>query len=243
MNGMTELADVFQRTLRLKSYPVGVKFCSSLDELNNGKVPTEKISFCQMVKLVSQGKWRLSCPKDRMGCFTAQMIFGFRPQSEKDVEYHIKQFTDKREIAESMIACKPKFKVGEIEGILVGYLGDYTADLVVLIVDSAQALPLIEAYVVSTGKDISFRNGVSSALCSYGVVVSYQTGEPNLSIPCVGAKRYGLFQDYELAFTVPFEVAQTLANTLVEFEKTDKLHLPVVSGYLSPIKPFNYLIK
>lgn len=243
MNKIKEVAEIFKRILLLRLDPVGVKFCNRLNELDKGKIPSEKLTFCQMVRLASQGRWQLSCPKDYMGCFTAQFIFGFRPQEEKDIEHHMKQFTGDREIAKSLIATKPKLKLGEMEGILVGPLENFEPDLVILIVDSAQTLPLIEAYAVATGKDLSFRNGVSSALCSYGVVVSYQTNQPNLSIPCIGAKRYGLFQDYELIFTIPFEFAITLSNVLSEFEKTNRLHLPIVNGFLSPTKPVDYLLR
>lgn len=238
-----EVAEIFKRILHLRFYPVAVKLCKKPNELNKGKTPNEKLTFCQMVKLASQGEWQLSCPKNYMGCFTAQLIFGFRKQEEKDVEHHMKQFTDNREIAKNIIEAKPKFKQGEIEGILIGPLESFEPDLVVLIVSSAQSLPLIEAYGASTGKDLSFRNGTSSALCSYGVVVSYQTQQPNLSIPCVGAKRYGLFQDYELAFTIPFGFAKTLANMLIEFERTDRLHIPILNAFLSPTKPVNYLLE
>jgi len=243
MSKTKEIAEVFKRTLALKSNPVAVKFCQSSEELKAGTIPSEKLTFCQMVKLAAQGKWQLSCPKDQMGCFTAQLIFGFRPQGEKDVEHHMKQFTDNREIAENVIAVKPKFKLGEIEGILVGPLENFEPNLVILIVDSGQSLPLIEAYGIATGKDLSFRNGVSSALCSYGAVVSYQTKKPNLSIPCIGAKRYGLFQDYELIFTMPFELAKTISNALLELERTNRLHLPIVQAFISPTKPVDYLLK
>lgn len=243
MNRIKEVAEIFKRTLCLRLYPVGVKLCKRLDELSSGKIPSEKLTLCQMVKLASQDKWQLSCPKDYMGCRTAQFILGFRLQEEKDIDHHMRQFTGDREIAKNMIAAKPKFKLGEIEGIVVGPLGNFEPDLVILIVDSAQTLPLIEAYAVATGNDLSFRNGVSSALCSYGVVVSYQTQQPNLSIPCFGAKRYGLFQDYELIFTIPFDSAVTISNVLLEFEKTNRLHLPVLNAFISPTKPIDYLLR
>lgn len=243
MSNGKEVAGILERILCLRLSAVGVKFCKKAEELNSGTVPAEKLSFCQMVKLAAQGKWQLACPKDQMGCFTAQLMFGFRTQTEKDIEHHMKQFTDNREIAERILANKPKFKLGEIEGILVGPVEKIEADLVILIVDSGQALPLIEAYGAATGKDLAFRNGTSSALCSYGAVIAYQTQLPNLSIPCVGAKRYGLFQDYELVFTTPSEIAKKIADTLLSFERTNRLHLPLVQGFLSPTKPVDYLLK
>jgi len=243
MERLKEISSDFKRILCLKYFPVAVKFCKNKEELEKGKIPTEKLTFCQMVKLASQGRWQISCSSDYMGCFTAQLIFGFRKEEEKDLKHHMLQFTDNGELAKSIIAVKPKLKFGEIEGILVGPLDDFEPDFVILILDSAQALLVIEAYGAITGEDLSFRNGASSALCSYGVVVSYQTKKPNLSIPCVGAKRYGLFQDNELVFTLPLDSALKIKEGLLVFEKTNRLHLPIVNGFLSPTKLVDYLIK
>ncbi|MCM8827452.1 MAG: DUF169 domain-containing protein [Candidatus Omnitrophica bacterium] len=243
MEDFKKISDELKRILSLKSYPVAVSFCRSMDELTKGKLPTEKLTFCQMVKLASQGKWKLSCPEDYMGCFTAQMIFGFRAPNEKDLKHHMMQFTDNEEIANKIIAVKPKLKLSEIKGILVGPLEDFEPDFVILILDSAQALVIIEAYGSITGEDFSFRNGTSSALCSYGVVVSYQTNKPNLSVPCVGAKRYGLFQDTELAFILPWESTKKIYQSLLELERTSRVHLPIVNGFLSPTIPVNYILK
>jgi uncharacterized protein (DUF169 family) len=125
----------------------------------------------------------------------------------------------------------------------VGPLGVFPADFAMLILDSGQALPLIEAYGTATGSDLSFRNGTSSAVCSYGAVVSYQTQQPNLSIPCVGAKRYGLFQDQEMVFTIPAVFIEPIANALLELDRTNRLHLPILNGFLSPKRPVNYLLQ
>lgn len=243
MEELRKISSELKRILSLKSYPVAVKFCKTDGDLAEGKIPTEKLTFCQMVKLASQGKWKLSCPSDYMGCFTAQMIFGFRPPDEKDLKHHMMQFTDNQEIAKKIIEAKPKLNLGEIKGLLVGPLEDFVPDFVILIVDSAEALVVIEAYGAVTGEDLSFRNGTSSALCSYGVVVAYQTNKPNLSVPCVGAKRYGLFQDNELAFVLPWDSTKRVYESLLELEKTSRLHLPIVNGYLSPTIKVDYLLK
>jgi len=59
----------------------------------------------------------------------------------------------------------------------------------------------------------------------------------------VGAKRYGLFQDNELVFTLPLDSALKIKEGLLMLEKTNRLHLPIVNGFLSPTKPVDYLIK
>jgi uncharacterized protein (DUF169 family) len=118
VSDMKEISQVFERTLRLRLQPVAVKFCRVPDELDPGKVPAEKLAFCQMVRAAAQAGWELHCPKEEMGCFTAQMIFGFREDGEKDVEHHMKQFTDDRGIAERMIASKPRLKPDDIEGLM-----------------------------------------------------------------------------------------------------------------------------
>ncbi len=229
-----DMASEFRRLLALKSAPVGVKLCRSEAELAPGKVPQEKLTLCQMVKGAAGAGWVIACPAEMMGCFTAQMILGFREPSEKDVKHHVLQFTEDEEVARRMVEAKPKFPVGEFRGVLAGPLGSVEADVAVFIVDAFQALGLIEAYTFSRGESLSFLNGVSSAVCSYGVVTVYTTGKPNLSVPCVGAKRYGTFQDHELVFTMPAALVEPLLENALAMEKAGKWPLPLAGAFRSP---------
>jgi uncharacterized protein (DUF169 family) len=239
----TELSPEFQRLLRLRTYPVGVRLCPSEEELTQGRVPAVKLTLCQMIKGAAHASWQLACPREQMGCFTAQLILGFRQQTEKDVEHHMRQFTDDEQVARRMIENKPKLPFGQMAGVLTGPLGGFPPDVVVFVVDALQALGLIEAYTYSTGESLSFVNGVSSAACSYGVVAAYQSGKPNLAIPCVGAKRYGQLQDNELLFTVPLAAAETMLANAQAMERGGKWPIPIVGGFLSPTIPVNYVLK
>lgn len=243
MNQFKEISNTFERILKLKLYPVGVKFCKNDNDLKLGKIPNEKLSFCQMVHLVAQSKWILSCPPDQMGCTIAQVNFGFRKKDESDVQLYLQKLTDKREIAESIINIKPKLHFNEIKGILTGPLDIFEPDVVFLIIDSAQALVIMRAYGFATGKDLTFRTGASSNVCAYGAIISYLTGLPNLTIPCAGAKRNGLFQDSDLIFVASEKDAKIIAGAILEMEKKNYLNFPIIQGYLSPTKPVDYLIK
>ena len=240
---MKDISEIFQRILRLKLYPVGVKFCKKSNELKIGKIPNEKLSFCQMVRIVSQSKWTLACPSDQMGCTIAQVNFGFRKPDESDIQLYLQRLTDKREIAQSIINVKPKLKPNEIKGLLFGPLEKFEPDVIFLIIDSAQALVLMRAYGVATGNDLTFRTGASSNVCAYGGIISYNTLLPNLTIPCAGAKRHGLYQDNELIFVTPLQTAKTIADTMLHMEKINTLSFPIIQGYLSSSKPVDYLIK
>ncbi len=240
---MKEISVVFEGILKLKLSPVGVKFCKKQNDFNIGKIPNEKLSFCQMVRIVSQSKWILACPADQMGCTIAQVNFGFRKQDEGDIELYLQRLTDKREIAQSIIDVKPKLKPSEIKGLLFGPLDKFEPDLVFFIIDSAQALVLMRAYGVATGNDLTFRTGASSNVCAYGGIISYNTQLPNLTIPCAGAKRYGLYQDNELIFVTPLPLANILAKTLLDVDKKGLLYFPIIQGYLSSTKSVDYLIK
>jgi len=239
-----EVRDAFCRLLALKTVPVGVKWCKTAEDWKSYQVPSAKLSFCQAVKGAAHLGWSLACPADQMGCFTAQMIFGFRPPSERDIEHHQKQFTANPDIARRMVENKPKFAPGEVAGILTGPLGSaFEPDVVIFIVDSLQAMGLIESYTYSKGETLRFANGVSSAICSYGAVVAEQTREPNLAIPCVGAKRYGTFQDHEMAFCVPFTAAAEMASSALAMERAKQFPIPIGTAFLSPTIPMNYILK
>lgn len=240
---LKQISELLQRILRLKLYPVGVKFCKHENELQNGIVPKEKLSFCQMVHLVSQSKWTLSCPSDQMGCTIAQLNFGFRKKDETDIQLYLQKLTDKPEIAESIINFKPKLKYNEIKGLLIGSADVIDSDVIFLIIDSAQALVIMRAYGFATGKDMKFRTGPSSNVCAYGAILSYLTKLPNLTIPCAGGKRHGLYQDCDLIFVVSQNDIEIIADAILEMEKKNYLNFPIIQGYLSPTKPVDYLIK
>jgi uncharacterized protein (DUF169 family) len=243
MNNLKQMNDNITRILKLKLYPVGVKFCHNANELKPGKIPNEKLSFCQMVHLVAQSNWTLACPSDQMGCTIAQVNLGFRKKDQSDINLYLQKLTDKREIAESIINVKPKLNFNEISGLLFGALDNIEPDLVFLIIDSAQALVLMRAYGFATGNDLTFRTGASSNVCAYGAIISYLTELPNLTIPCAGGKRHGLFQDNDLIFVSTVKDAQMIAEAMVEMEKKNYLNFPIIQGYLSPTKPVDYLIK
>lgn len=237
------MAKELQELLKLKTKPVGVKLCRSPEELTQGTAPSVGVTVCQMVKGAALAGWKLACPPEQMGCFTAQMILGIRPQSEKDTDHHVKQFTESDVVAKRMADVKPKLGVGEITGLLVGPLGEFEPDVVLLIVDSLQAMGVIEARTRLTGEALQFTNGVSSAVCSYSVVGPIQTGQINLAVPCVGARRYAAFQDHELILSLPWAEVATTLDEMRAMERAKKWHVPVVNGYLSPTIPINYLVK
>ena len=232
-----------QRLLKLRTYPIGVKLCRSAEELSQGTMPGTQVSVCQMIKGAAHAGWQLACPATAMGCFTAQMVLGFRAPSEKDTAHHIKQFVEEEWVAEQMVANKPKMAVGELAGLLTGPLGAFEPDVVVFVLDSLQAMALIEARAHVRGENVAFSNGISSAVCSYGVVAPYQTGQVNLAVPCVGARRYGAFQDHELIFSVPQPLVQETLEQALTMERNKKWPIPLVNGFLSPSVPVNYIVK
>lgn len=240
---MQAVSENFINLLKLKYLPVGVKICKDKKELEKGRIVSEPLGFCQLIKISAQGTLFLSCSKDKIGCFTAQLILGIREYSEKDLKHHIAQFTDNPEVAQKLIEIKPKFNLNEVEGFLVGPPDEFDYDVLFLIVDSIQALVLLEAFCTANGVDLDFKNGVSSALCSYGCVYVYKERKPNLVIPCVGARKYGLFQDNELCFVFPKEEVGKVVKQLIEFKKKSRLHLPIVQGFLSPVNKPDYFLR
>jgi hypothetical protein len=50
-------------------------------------------------------------------------------------------------------------------------------------------------------------------------------------------------QDHELIFTLPFAMAEEMLGNMKEMEAAKKFPIPIVSGFLSPTIPVNYLVK
>lgn len=233
-----------QRLLRLGTQPVGVKFCRFADELRAGTAPGGKVSVCQMVKGAAHAGWRLACSPEQMGCFTAQMVLGFRAPSEGDVAHHVKQFVDDPDTAARLVENKPKLPVGDLAGILVGPLAEgFEPDVVLFLVDGLQAMGLLQACAHVAGENIATLNGMSSAVCAYGLVAPFENGRPNLAVPCVGSRRYGAFQDHELILTLPAGMVGGILERALQMERSKKWPTPLVNAFLSPTIPLNYLVK
>jgi uncharacterized protein (DUF169 family) len=95
----------------------------------------------------------------------------------------------------------------------------FTPDLVVLYVNSAQAMRLVQAFLYQQGGEFVMRSSGDAGVCSRAVAQVALTDEPAVEIPCLGDRRFAMTQDHELCVGIP---ASWLERTAVGLAATHK---------------------
>ena len=228
--------------LNLRGNPVGVRWLRMGDKGRGGTL-SAPATFCQAVRMAAFGGWHIHMAPRDMGCKTAQWIFGFREPDEWDVEHHRQMYVSTDEEAKSLVAFKPGFGKGEIQGIEVGPLGDGEGwDVVMVIVDSLQALRLLQAWTFHHQEGVNLSLGSSSLICSFGAISAYKKESLVLTLPCIGAKVYGLYQDHELVCAFPKSLLEEILEGLKETQERGH-RIPYVPRFHLPPSPPAEMIK
>lgn len=222
--------------LKLRTQPVTVSWLAKPPD-EKGPRPFAPAAFCQVVRMAAIGGWFIQLGPEDIGCKTAQWIFGFREPDEGDIEHHRQQYVKTNEEARRLISAKPRFEKGKISGIQVTPLNESKGgDVVMLIVDSHQALRLLQAWTFHHQEGVTFSLGSSSLICSFGAISAYKQNRIVITLPCIGARIYGLYQDHELICAFPY--AQ-LGRILEGLEETAKMghQVPYMPRFPLPPSP------
>lgn len=115
-------------------------------------------------------------------------------------------------------------------------------DVVLLIVDSLQALRLLQAWTYLHPEGLEIKLGSSSLVCSFGAIASYQKKKAVLTLPCIGAKVYGFYQDFELVFAFPYSYYDRIVEGLKETKERGH-KIPYMPRFHLPPEPVDGLVK
>ncbi|PKM92518.1 MAG: hypothetical protein CVU81_00035 [Euryarchaeota archaeon HGW-Euryarchaeota-1] len=199
-----ELEKDLMELLKLQEYPVAVKFAVEDNDFKGVQKPKKDLYSCQMLKIASTGGYVIAAPQERLVCPNERLCFGFEEVQEKNINSQMR-YAKSREIAEKEIELRPKTKC---IGIICGRLERvrFEPDILVLTVDAWQATRLAHAYVHETGEDMTFVSGTNALPCAYGLVYVRNTGKPNITLPCSGARSYGKYGSDEMSFNIPWSM-------------------------------------
>jgi len=225
-NGKSE----FQKTrlnelLRLKTFPIGVKLLGSIGEIEGireVKRPREEVAICQLIGYARFYGWTIAGTTGDNLCPVGAVVLGFVEPSKSflsgDLFYGRYQAT--REAAKKMAQLIPRIQYGKYSAILAAPLEKIPLDpdLVVIYGNSAQMMRLIHGILWGEGGRLQF-GMAGEAVCADTIAQPMITGEPQLSIPCYGDRRFAGTTDEELAMGIPYEMIDRVIEGL---EKTHK---------------------
>ena len=207
---MQRFLDVLSRTVNPPTQPVGVSFVKDPAPLERARVKLrgKRITVCQQVAYSRYYGWSTVTTAADAHCVLGACSAGLvaTPGRVAGGEVNDGVYQRDRTAAARMQASLPR--VTERHAALLTYpaarpVDGFEPDVVVVYVNTAQAMRLVQAFLWREGGEFTMRTSGDAGVCSRGIAQPYLTGEPTIEIPCLGDRRFAMAQDFELLCGIP----------------------------------------
>jgi uncharacterized protein (DUF169 family) len=197
--------------LKMKYYPVAVKFFYKKEELeefksnSDYKVALRPYTFCHYVAASRQRGDILLGTNDKLGCSNAKYVFGWKELDDAEIKSHLK-YTKNWEQAERFVKTKTRMPPGLL-AFATAPLQDspYKPDLIHGVCDPLQSYHLANDWCAAHDTHpFEMVMTMNSSIC-HGCVHCYVTKNPNVTQMCSSSKTAGKTEQGEMNYVWPYE--------------------------------------
>ncbi len=184
-----------QDYLGMSLRPVGIKIFREADKVEAPGIgkPEKRLTFCRFVREAAQGKDFLIKMED-LNCLNAEVALGFREPKYVNIEPRIKE---------------------KVTALRIGPVED--SDVVLLVLTPEQVMTMS---ILLEGISAKFKGDM--AVCGEAMALVYNSGEPNVTFLCNGARMYGGYEPNELVLALPYKVFLGLPSRMGKFVSLSK---------------------
>ena len=236
-------AEPLERLLRLRTYPLGIKFFEKEEDVPEEAVrPTEAYGYrmlaCQAFSESRRAGATIVQTMEESWCPEGAVGYGLI----EPIDYYMEGNTRFPGIVSTQEAAKlwarefPRFEYGKYKAVVSAPLSkvSFEPDVVVIYCNSAQLAQLVFARTWLDGRDIQCRIAAQGA-CVHATVPVVQRGECQIALPCLGDRGFAFAQDDEIIFSAPMAKIEGLITALNAMEEIG-VKYPVVPRM--PREPF-----
>lgn len=215
-----------KETVNPATQAVGVNLVrdAALIEGKKIRVRGERLTICQQIAYSRMYGWSTWTDRESSHCVLGAACTGLVAPPERVLNGTVNTgvYQADREAAAAMQRKMPRVSPG-VAGVLTYPLSrpveGVSPELVVLYVNSAQAMRFVQAFLYREGGEFVMRSSGDAGVCSRGVAQVALTGEPVVEIPCLGDRRFALAQDHELIVAIPAGWLERTAEGLAATHK------------------------
>lgn len=223
MSDWPAISRELENTMRLRTFPVGLKLLDNAEQLSEIKhrKPETVTTFCQLITQSRTFGWTVG--------FTARdllplcgMVAGLRSDISDsfllavgEVWFKDKETALRKYAPENWSSIPGRFGAAVLSPLSAGRI---EPDIIILFATPAQMIRIINGLQWENYEKFEFSSCGESA-CSDSVGRCYATGKPAMTIPCFGERRYGHVQEDELIMALPPGYIDTLLKGLKEIDK------------------------
>ncbi len=222
MADLRKLQEALDKYVRLTHFPTAVRMLREGEPLPaKVKRPLadmgEKFAICQALAMARRFGWVLALGREDISCPLAKVAWGFEPV----LDYYrqgmtcVGMYTETEEAAVRSEESVAKFGYRQFEHLIVAPLSrtDFEPDVVVIYANAAQVMRLVVGALWKRGGRLE--SSFSGRLdCSDEVIVTMQTGDFQVILPCNGDRVFAQTQDDEMAFAAPGDRLDELVEGL-----------------------------
>ena len=213
-------------TVNPSTEPVGVNLIRNGSEIQDLKirVSRKRLAICQQIAYSRMYSWSTWTDAGTAHCVLGAACTGVIPPPARVLDGTVNAgiYQESTEAAAVMQGMMPRVEPG-IAGVLTYPLSrpfqNLTPDLVVIYVNSAQAMRFVQAFLYQRGGEFIMKSSGDAGVCSRAIAQVVLTGEPAVEIPCMGDRRFAMAQDHELIVGIPAGWLERTAKGLVATHK------------------------
>jgi uncharacterized protein (DUF169 family) len=213
---LAKISDEFMRLLRLRTYPVAVKYFTEFNEdieadlLDRGFVkPGEPLTVCQIVALARYHQRSSYFTAEDMACIVGAVSQGMHPPSADDMEWGYVARTLHKDLESTRKFLKDvtRIKHGEVKAVACSPLHKtlIDPDQIIFYGNSLQTLRLIQGHLWDKDEPVRFKSFGEFCLCSDIMAKGYITKSFVVGIPCMGERTSAMTGDDELTVGIPLK--------------------------------------
>lgn len=210
-----------KNTIGLTYEPVAITFLYDEDEFDDypAEVRDAHIPYCVMVKRAAVSNVSRKTLLRHHACDGGTTALGLEPSTPEidsgktyfSYNLYSSVATAHRHLLSIKRLCDEPFSV---HGVAVVPLGkcERTPDVVIMVVNSYQAMRLVQGYAYHTGRKPEIDLGAMQAMCSEVTASPYITGEMNVSVMCPSTRMLCKWGESEMLVGIPYELIETVAS-------------------------------
>jgi uncharacterized protein (DUF169 family) len=223
MTDWAETARELESLLRLRTFPIGLRFLESAEDLKTVKCrrPEKFASLCQLLTQSRTAGTTIGCTVTDLTPLCATVV-GLRRSVPDSYMLTIGEvwFKNREDALQKYTEENWPRVANKYEAVVMSPLaaGRIEPDMIILYGSPAQVTRIVNGLQWEHYEKLHFTCCGESA-CSDSIGRCYVTGKPSVGIPCFGERRFGHAQDDELMVALPPSSLETLITGLKALDK------------------------
>lgn len=234
---LTKIDEILTHYLRPHTHPVAVRLIENSEELPEMTGRPQKdfgirIALCQAISMARRYGWQMAVDRDDQSCPFGGIAMGFYPLKEAFLkgEFHESLSVGGGEATARTAQAMRHLEYGKYKYLLVAALrrANFEPHVLLIYGTPAQGTRLVQASLHGRGGALIF-SSMGDYACSDAIAGVMLSNECVLALPCTGDRIFGLSQDDELIFSIPWN---RIEQVLTGLERSHK------AGQRYPIPTF-----